>query len=70
MLSPTIDAVADTVGSKAIICKVNVDEAPGIAQQFGVSSIPTIIYFKNGQRVAMSGNSTKDAILARIDEIA
>lgn len=66
MLSPTIDELAETVGDKAVICKVNVDEAPDIAQKFGVNQIPTIIFFKKGERIGVSGMATKDALIAKL----
>ena len=47
MLSPVIDEIADEV-SGAKVCKVNVDEQPELAQQFGVMSIPTLMVFENG----------------------
>ena len=70
MLGPTIDALADTVADKAIICKVNVDENPGIAQQYGVNMIPTIIFFKKGERIGQCNSATKEALLAKINEMA
>ncbi|MBI9021250.1 MAG: thioredoxin [Verrucomicrobia bacterium] len=51
MQAPILDKVADAVGDKAVIAKVNVDEAPSLAAQFGVRSIPTLILFKNGEKV-------------------
>ncbi|MFA7256598.1 MAG: thioredoxin [Kiritimatiellales bacterium] len=51
MQGPILDKVADKVGDKAVIAKLNVDENPAIAAQFGVRSIPTLILFKNGQKV-------------------
>lgn len=51
MQSPILDKVADTVGDKAVIAKVNVDENAPIAAQFGVRSIPTLILFKDGEKV-------------------
>ncbi len=48
---PILDKVADKVGDKAVIAKVNVDESPTLAAKFGVRSIPTLILFKNGQKV-------------------
>lgn len=51
MQGPILDKVADKVGDKAVISKVNVDESPALAAQFGVRSIPTLILFKDGQKV-------------------
>ena len=51
MQGPILDKVAAKVGDKAVVAKVNVDENPAIAAQFGVRSIPTLILFKNGQKV-------------------
>jgi len=51
MQGPILDKVAAKVGDKAVIAKVNVDESPALAAQFGVRSIPTLILFKNGQKV-------------------
>ena len=51
MQTPILDKVAAKVGDKAVITKVNVDENPALAAQFGVRSIPTLILFKDGQKV-------------------
>jgi thioredoxin 1 len=51
MQTPILDKVAAKVGDKAVIAKVNVDECPALAAQFGVRSIPTLILFKGGQKV-------------------
>jgi thioredoxin 1 len=48
---PILDRVADKIGGKATIAKVNVDENAPIAAQFGVRSIPTLILFKDGEKV-------------------
>ena len=48
MLAPTIDKIADEFEGKALVGKVNVDDEPGLAQRFGVMSIPTVIFFKDG----------------------
>lgn len=63
MLSPTIDALAKEIpAEKAIVAKVNVDDSPELAQQFGVSQIPTIIFFKNGKEAGRCGMATKDSL--------
>lgn len=68
MLGPTVDALADEIGDEAVICKVNVDENPEIAQKYGVNAIPTIIFFKGGQRLGTAGMSSKDALKAKIKQ--
>ena len=51
MLSPTVDDVAQAYEGKATVAKCNVDDCPEIAEQFGIRSIPTLIFFKDGQPV-------------------
>ncbi|MEE3333888.1 MAG: thioredoxin [Ruminococcus sp.] len=49
MLSPAVDAVSEQMSGQADFYKVNVDEEPMLAQQFGIMSIPTLILFKGGE---------------------
>jgi thioredoxin 1 len=49
MIAPVLDKIADANIGKAVVAKVNVDEAPGVASRFRVSSIPTLLFFKNGE---------------------
>lgn len=48
-LSPTIDEISMELGDGMKVCKVNVDENQALAQQFRVMSIPTVVFFKNGE---------------------
>lgn len=48
---PILDEVAVKVEGKAVVGKVNVDDSPAVAGQFGVRSIPTLIVFKDGKAV-------------------
>jgi len=48
MQLPILQKLAADLGEKVKIIKINVDNLPGIAQNFDVSSIPTLILFKNG----------------------
>ena len=50
-LGPILDEVSKSMGDKVKICKMNVDEAPETAAQFGIRSIPTMFLFKDGQQV-------------------
>jgi len=51
MQTPILDKVAEAVEGKAVITKVNVDEHAPLAAKFGVRSIPTLILFKDGEKV-------------------
>ncbi len=50
MLSPIVDEVANE-HTDVKVGKINVDEQPELAQQFGIMSIPTLLVFRNGQKV-------------------
>ncbi|MBR4457833.1 MAG: thioredoxin [Clostridia bacterium] len=49
MLSPLVDQLAEKLAGKLTVAKVNVDEASDVAMQFRVSSIPTLLLFKDGE---------------------
>jgi thioredoxin len=51
MVGPVLEAIAREKGEKVKIVKVNVDENPGLAANYQVMSIPTMIIFKDGQVV-------------------
>ena len=51
MLAPVIEALAGEFEGKAKIGKLNVDNASETAQKYGIMSIPTLLYFKNGEVV-------------------
>ncbi len=53
MLSPIVDEVASE-RPDVKVGKINVDEQPELAQQFGIMSIPTLLVFKNGEKVQKS----------------
>ena len=48
-LGPVIDSLAQELGDAATVGKINVDESPATAQRFGISSIPTVLLFQNGE---------------------
>jgi len=51
MLSPIVDEIAEEMAGQVSVAKCNVDEADEVAMQFGIRSIPTLIFFKGGQPV-------------------
>ena len=52
MLAPVIEGLGDEYEGKAIVGKINVDEEQELAIRYGVMSIPTVIFFKDGEEVA------------------
>ena len=63
MLGPIIEQLAEE-NPEYLICKINVDEEPELAQAFGVSSIPSLFVMENGEIIAQSmGAKPKDQIL-------
>lgn len=49
MLSPVLDNLAAEYRDRVRFCKVNVDNEPELSARFGIASIPTLIFFKNGE---------------------
>ena len=49
MIAPSIEALATAYTGRAKVGKLNVDENPGVAQTFGIRSIPTLLVFKGGK---------------------
>ena len=63
MIAPVIEELAEDYEGKANICKVNTDEEQDIAVKFGIRSIPTIMFFKNGEMVEqVVGAQSKQAL--------
>lgn len=66
MLSPVIEEIAEEVTDKKI-CKINVDEQPELASQFGVMSIPTLVVMKGGEIIKKSlGVQPKGSVLSML----
>jgi thioredoxin 1 len=51
IIGPIIEELAPSYEGRALITKVNVDDNPGIAQRYGITSIPTLMMFKDGKLV-------------------
>ncbi|MBL0686697.1 MAG: thioredoxin [Sulfurospirillum sp.] len=70
MLAPVIEELAEDFDGKAKICKVNTDEEQDIAVKYGIRSIPTILFFKDGELVdQMVGASSKQALADKINSL-
>ena len=70
MMAPIIEEVSSDYADKARVCKLNTDEARDSAMEFGISAIPTLILFKDGQvQKKWVGLTSKKDIIAAIEEI-
>ena len=71
MLAPVIDKVAARVDGKAKVAKVNTDEANASAVKFGISSIPSILIFKDGelQDTLMGAAQREDDLVAKLEAL-
>ncbi len=64
MIGPIVKELAADYEGKAVIGKVNVDENPNTAAQFGIRSIPTLLVFKGGEIVDKQIGAVPKAVLA------
>lgn len=64
MIGPHIEDMAKEYEGKALIAKVNVDHNPEISMKYGVRSIPTVLYIKNGEIVDKQVGATSKQVLA------
>ena len=70
MLAPVIDELAKEFDGKANICKVNSDEQADLASKYGVRSIPTMLFIKDGEVVdQLIGASAKQVIADKINSL-
>ncbi len=66
-VAPTVDALATDFAGKLKVVKLNTDESGEVAMKYGVTSIPTIMVFKNGEVVErVLGNRPKSDLAAMV----
>ncbi len=69
-LTPTLEVLATEYGSKMKFYGVDVDEARATAERFGISSVPTMMFFKGGAVVGQAvGNRSKSEIEGMIEKV-
>jgi thioredoxin 1 len=67
-LAPKLEEIANEMGGKLRVVKINIDENPQTPSKFGIRSIPTMILFKNGQNVEqLLGNLPKNNIVEMLN---
>ncbi|MDG1279532.1 MULTISPECIES: thioredoxin [Algoriphagus] len=65
MIGPVVEELAGDYEGKAIIGKVDVDSNPGVAQAFGIRSIPTLLFFKGGAIVDKQVGAVPKSVLSQ-----
>jgi thioredoxin 1 len=71
MQTPVLEQLANRLGNRARIAKVNVDEAPELAGRFQITSIPTLLLFKDGRLVRQFvGLQSAKALVAALEAVA
>jgi thioredoxin 2 len=70
MLAPTIDQLSSELSGRVKVAKLNIDENPGVANRFGVRSIPTLLVLKSGKEVdRIVGVQPKQEIVRRLEKV-
>jgi thioredoxin 1 len=64
MVAPVVEEIATQYADQVKVVKVNTDDNPSVASQYGIRSIPTLMIFKGGQRVDMVVGAVPKTTLA------
>jgi thioredoxin 1 len=70
MIAPFVEEIAADFEGRAAVCKVDVDHNHPLAQKYNVRSIPTLLFFKNGEvRDQVIGAEPKEKLVARLNAL-
>ena len=70
MIAPTVETLAEDYQGKITVGKLNVDDNPNTAMQFGIRSLPTLLLFKDGDVVeSIVGMADKTQLQAAVDKV-
>lgn len=70
MVAPVIDKIAEKYDGRATVGKVDIDEESDLAAAYRVQSVPSILFFKNGQLVStLVGARPYDTLAAELDKL-
>lgn len=70
LLAPVIDQLADEYDGRVVVAKMDVDNNPETAMNFGIRSIPAVLIFKNGELIDnIVGNVPKAKLVERLNAV-
>src|SRR5207248_7156300 len=70
MVAPSVEEMAAQYAGKLKVGKLNVDDHPSVAQRYGITGIPALLFFKDGQVVeTVVGAVPKSALQKKVDEV-
>ncbi len=70
MLGPVVEEIAKEYAGKVKVCKLNVDEGPDTSSKYRITSIPTILFFKDGQMAGQTvGLQSKAALQEKLNAL-
>ncbi|WP_428073991.1 thioredoxin [Candidatus Avelusimicrobium luingense] len=70
MLAPVVEELAGEYAGKVKVCKLDTDQGPETSAKYRISSVPTILFFKNGEVVAQAvGLQSKSALQEKLDAL-
>ncbi len=70
MLAPAIEELSNEFEGKALVAKVNIDECEELAAEFGIRSVPTMLFFKNGEIVdTVIGAQAKQVLADKLNSL-
>lgn len=70
ILAPIVEEIAGEYDGRVTVCKVDVDKNQALAQKYGIRSIPTVLFFKNGEvQDQVVGALPKDQLSSKLDAL-
>ena len=70
MLAPVVEELAAEYAGRVKVCKLNTDEGPQTSAKYGITSIPTILFFKKGEMVAqVMGLQSKSVLQEKLNAL-
>lgn len=68
-IAPFIDQMVSDYEGKALICKVDAEKCPDVATRYAITSVPTFLFFKNGELVDKQTGAVKTALTGKLNAL-